>query len=120
MEQQQPSKVKTWSREFAFLMWCGLGWIIYNDQVEMAGILVWPITIFTLASFGMRQPSVGDWMRGRSSFTANGGWSQRGSQRPSWTNEYPDYRDNGEYSYPRHRETEGPSRDYRPVTPRYY
>jgi len=58
---------KTWSRELAIVMWLCLGFLMYNDQTEMADIVVWPITIFSMAAFGFKQPAITDRLRGKSS-----------------------------------------------------
>lgn len=55
--------VKTWSREVSVALMIGLGALAYNEKTELVEILVWPITTFSLASFGFRQPIVGEWMR---------------------------------------------------------
>ena len=59
--------VKTWSREVAFSMILGCALLAWNGQSEELEIVIWPVTTFALAAFGMRQPVVSEWMRGRSS-----------------------------------------------------
>lgn len=54
---------KTWARETAFAMFLGCALLAYNGQSEELGIVIWPVTIFGLAAFGFRQPSVDSWMR---------------------------------------------------------
>jgi len=56
-------KVKTWARETAFAMLVGCAVLAYNGQSEELEIVVWPVTIFSLAAFGFRQPAVDGWMR---------------------------------------------------------
>ena len=68
-------RTKTWSREVSVALMIGLGALAYNDKTDLVEILVWPVTTFSLAAFGFQQPVVSEWMRGRSSQSANGGRS---------------------------------------------
>lgn len=54
---------KTWAREVAVALMIGCAVLAYSDKVEELNIVVWPITIFSLAAFGFKQPSVDSWMR---------------------------------------------------------
>lgn len=56
---------KTWARETSFAMIVGLAVLAYGDKIEQLEILVWPVTVFSLAAFGFQQPTVSDWMRSR-------------------------------------------------------
>jgi hypothetical protein len=41
----------------------GCAVLAYQDKTEELEIVVWPVTIFSLAAFGFRQPTVSSWMR---------------------------------------------------------
>ena len=56
-------KVRTWSRQTAFCMFLGCGLLAYNGQIEELKIVIWPVAIFGLAAFGLRQPTVASWMQ---------------------------------------------------------
>lgn len=44
---------KTFKREYAAVLMGTLLWIVYNDNVEMAQVLAWPILSFVATSAGL-------------------------------------------------------------------
>lgn len=68
-------KKKTWAREAAFAMIIGCGFLANSGKTEELNIVVWPVTIFSLAAFGFKQPPVDGWMRGRPTQPLDGGRS---------------------------------------------
>ena len=50
---KQPSK--TWGRETAFMLLAILCWTIYQDNVGMAEVILWPITTYAAIAFGLKR-----------------------------------------------------------------
>lgn len=46
-------KDKTFKREYAFVLMCFLGYMIYTDNVEMLDIAIWPFLSFVATSAGL-------------------------------------------------------------------
>lgn len=46
-------KGKTGKREYAFLLMCCLGWLIYTDNTDMMQIVIWPFLSFVATSAGL-------------------------------------------------------------------
>lgn len=44
---------KTWKREVAFVLLLGLGYVVYQENIEMVKVLVWPVVTFAGAAFGL-------------------------------------------------------------------
>ena len=44
---------KTYKREVAVLLLGGLAYVVYTGDTEMVNALVWPITTFAAAAFGL-------------------------------------------------------------------
>ncbi len=57
------NSAKTWARETSLAMIIGCGLLAYQGKAEELEIVVWPVTIFSLAAYGFRQPAVSNWMR---------------------------------------------------------
>ena len=49
---------KTWQREVAAVLFIALIYLGYQEQTAELEILVWPFTVFGMAAFGLKQPSV--------------------------------------------------------------
>jgi hypothetical protein len=70
------TKSRTWSRQVACVLILGCFYLGANNQAEVLQIVIWPVTVFTLAAFGLRQPAVASWMRGsQPTESPNGGRS---------------------------------------------
>jgi hypothetical protein len=59
----QLTKSRTWSRQVACVLIAGCFYLGANNQTEVLEIVIWPVAVFTLAAFGLRQPAVASWMR---------------------------------------------------------
>ena len=55
MDQVPLNKRKTWSRETAFILLSVLCWTIYQNNVGMAEVIVWPITTYAAIAFGLKR-----------------------------------------------------------------
>ena len=51
-------KRRTWSRELATCLFLCMGYLGYSGMTEELAIVAWPFTIFGMAAFGFKQPSV--------------------------------------------------------------
>jgi hypothetical protein len=51
-------KKRTWSRELATCLFLCMGYLGYTGMTEELAIVAWPFTIFGMAAFGFKQPSV--------------------------------------------------------------
>ena len=49
---------KTWSRESAFVLLVVLCWTIYQENVPLVEVIIWPITTYAAVAFGLKR--VGD------------------------------------------------------------
>ena len=49
---------KTWTREVAMILLGCLIYLGFNGQTEELSIVVWPFTVFAMAAFGFKQPTV--------------------------------------------------------------
>ena len=49
---------KTWSRESAFILLVVLCWTIYQENVPLVEVIIWPITTYAAVAFGLKR--VGD------------------------------------------------------------
>ena len=59
MDKDNPVKKKrTWSREIAAGLLVCLVYLGYKGQTEELSIVVWPFTVFAMAAFGFKQPTV--------------------------------------------------------------
>lgn len=54
------SPTKTYSRELSLCMMVFVGWLAYQGMTQELEILVWPVTLFSMASFGFKQGVVKD------------------------------------------------------------
>lgn len=48
---------KTWSRETALLLMGVLCYAIYQNNVEMVGVITWPILSYSAVAFGLKRIS---------------------------------------------------------------
>lgn len=44
---------KTWKRELATGIMIGFGYVVYQGDVSMVEVLVWPVFTFTAIAFGL-------------------------------------------------------------------
>jgi len=44
---------KTYKREVATLLLMGLCWVVYQGDVEMVKVIIWPTFTFAAAAFGL-------------------------------------------------------------------
>jgi len=59
MDKTNPVKKKrTWSREISVGLLVCLVYLGYKGQTEELSIVVWPFTVFAMAAFGFKQPTV--------------------------------------------------------------
>jgi len=89
---EQPKKKKTWGREVAFLILIWFFYIVETKDVEYTKILSLPVFTFVFAAYGLKRVTDDTSMFQRTSFTSDGGRSQRSSQYSSGQGEYPDDR----------------------------
>jgi hypothetical protein len=59
----QLTKSRTWSRQVACVLILGCFYLGAYNQTEVLEIVIWPVTVFVLAAFGLRQPAVASWMQ---------------------------------------------------------
>ena len=45
--------MKTWKREVALALLVGLGYVVWQDNVEMAKVIAWPVISFAAVAFGL-------------------------------------------------------------------
>jgi hypothetical protein len=44
---------KSYKREVAVALFTVFGYVVYTGNIEMAGVIVWPIFAYGMAAFGM-------------------------------------------------------------------
>jgi len=50
---QENKKKKSYKREVAVVLLAGFCWVVYQGDVEMVKVLVWPTFTFAAAAFGL-------------------------------------------------------------------
>lgn len=80
---------KTFKREVAVALLIWLGYVVETKDAEIVAILVWPIFTFAAAAFGFDQYRR---MHGQSIEPSNRRGSERSSEYPARSTEYPDDR----------------------------
>jgi len=53
MQSKEPKKTKTYKRELSVILLAGLCWVVYQGDIEMVKVLVWPTFTFAAAAFGL-------------------------------------------------------------------
>jgi hypothetical protein len=56
-------KGKTWSREVALSLMVYLGYMGYIGDTPLVEVLVWPVTMFSMAAFGFKQDVIKDFRK---------------------------------------------------------
>lgn len=85
---------KTWSRETALALLIILTWTVYQNNVEMVEVIIWPFTTYAAIAFGLKRVDQSDGMWfGQSSQLSHRGRAERSSQRASGQDEPTDTRD---------------------------
>ena len=46
---------KTWGRETALALLCILCWTIYNENVKLTEVIIWPITTYAAVAYGLKR-----------------------------------------------------------------
>jgi len=90
-DNKQPKK--SYKREVAFLLFVWLVYLVETKEPELVQILTFPIFTFGALAFGLQWYAPNGGVLRQSSQLADGRWSHRSSQRPSWQDEYTDDRD---------------------------
>lgn len=85
-------KTKTWSRETALALLAVFIWAVYQNNVEMVEVIVWPITTYAAIAYGLKRVDQSDGMWSAKPPSSTHGRDQRSSQRPSRGDQYPDHR----------------------------
>lgn len=88
---------KSYKREVAFLLFVWLVYLVETKEPELVQILTFPIFTFGALAFGLQWYAPNGGVLRQSSQSADGRWSQRSSQRPSWQDEYSDDWDYNRY-----------------------
>ena len=85
-------KVKTWSRETALLLLLVFIWAVYQNNVEMVEVIVWPIITYAAIAFGLKRVDQSDGMWFAKPPSGTHGRDERSSERPSRRDQHSDYR----------------------------
>lgn len=48
-------KRKTWGRETALGLLFLLAWVVYQENVEMVEVIVWPFTTYAAIAYGLKR-----------------------------------------------------------------
>jgi len=48
-------KVKTWGRETAAVLLVVLCWAIYQENVPLVEVIIWPFTTYAAIAFGLKR-----------------------------------------------------------------
>ena len=51
---------KTWSRETAAMLLTVLCWTIYQENVPLAQVIIWPIITYAAVAFGLKRADTSD------------------------------------------------------------
>lgn len=49
------SKPKTWARETAGVLLLALGWTLYQENIALVTVIVWPILSYAAVAFGLKR-----------------------------------------------------------------
>lgn len=71
---------KTWHRETALALLVVLCWTIYNEDVEMVKVIVYPVLTYAALAYGLKRADTSDWVRKQPLISADGGRSERSCQ----------------------------------------
>lgn len=104
---------KTWKRELGLLFAVILCYEVYTNNVEMVEVIVWPFVTFIAAAAGLH--IYGKLQRNGGTFISNRGRTQRSGQRTGREDEQPDCRCDGDSCTDSECQTQGTSREDRPV-----
>lgn len=85
-------KSKTWSRETALLLLAVFIWAVYQNNVEMVEVIVWPITTYAAIAYGLKRVDQSDGMWSSKPPSGSYERAERSSQRPSRGDQHPDHR----------------------------
>ena len=62
---QSKSNSKTWSRETAAILLVVLCWAIYQENVPLVEVIIWPITTYAAVAFGLKRADASDKLWGK-------------------------------------------------------
>ena len=63
---------KTWARETALALLTVLCWTIYQENIGMVEVIVWPFTTYAAVAYGLKRVESGGLLRDKPSQPANG------------------------------------------------